>query len=226
MIRLNKELNERDSKIVKMLLSGENCVEIAKKFGVSSQRIHQISKIYNVEIIKTRRELKTKVSKLIFTPLIESMDVMVIREKLGLTSSNVQCLNVNDGVDMRIYGGEYQKKGDKACYDLYMEGYKASEVVNMLKDKYGYISKIPIVYKIVRRYSKLDRIPNRLSKKTIASNNLDKEITKLFKRGKDDKDILSILIRNGFKNVDGGELKLPVIVWRIENKLKLRVRVR
>lgn len=226
MIRLNKELNERDSKIVKMLLSGENCVEIAKKFGVSSQRIHQISKIYNVEIIKTRRELKTKVSKLIFTPLIESMDVMVIREKLELTSNYVQRLNVNDGVDMRIYGGEYQKKGDKACYDLYMEGYKASEVVSMLKDKYGYISKIHIVYKIVRRYSKLDRIPNRLSKKTIASNNLDKEITKLFKTGKDDKEILSILIRNGFRNVDGGELKLPVIVWRIENKLKLRVRVR
>ena len=108
----------------------------------------------------------------------------------------------------------------KICYDLYMEGYNAYEIVDILKKEYGYVIEVGSVYTSVKRHANVTVLPKRLNKKTIASNTLDKEITKLFKKGKNDKEILSILIGKGFKNVDGGELKLPVITWRLK-KLNL-----
>ena len=151
---------------------------------------------------------------------IESHDLKVIRKKLDITNSKVSNLRNYYGIDMRVNAGDYINRRYKICYDLYMEGYNAYEIVDILKKEYGYVIEVGSVYTSVKRHANVTVLPKRLNKKTIASNTLDKEITKLFKKGKNDKEILSILIGKGFKNVDGGELKLPVITWRLK-KLNL-----
>jgi len=220
--RLNREYEQKRSEIIKVLLSGKTCVETAKEFGVSKQRIHQIAKQCNLDLNKNRMDLKVKLAKHTFTPLIESEDLKVIIEKLGVTQSKIKHLKNYCGIDMRVNTGEYINRRYKICYDLYMVGYNAYEIVDILKREYGYVISSDSVYKSVKRHANVSVLPKRVNKKTIASNRLDERITKLFKKGKGDKEILSVLIDEGFKNADGGELKLPVIVWRIENKLKLR----
>jgi transposase len=217
---LNKKYQEKRGKIIEMLLLGKTCKETAKEFGVSQQRIHQVAKESNIDLWKNRRGLKTKLAEHTFIPLIESHDLKVIRKKLDITNSKVSNLRNYYGIDMRVNAGDYINRRYKICYDLYMEGYNAYEIVDILKKEYGYVIEVGSVYTSVKRHANVTVLPKRLNKKTIASNTLDKEITKLFKKGKNDKEILSILIGKGFKNVDGGELKLPVITWRLK-KLNL-----
>ena len=222
MMKLNKEYQEKRGKIIEMLLSGKTCKETAKEVGLTQQRVHQVAKESNIDLKKNRLDLKAKLGKHIYTPLIESEDLKVVIEKLGIKQCKIRHLLNYCGIDMRVNVGDYINRRYKICHDLYMEGYNAYEIVDILKEKYGYVIEVATVYKSVKRHANVTVLPKRLSKKTIASNTLDKEITKLFKKGKNDKEILSILIGKGFKNVDGGELRLHVITWRINNKLKLR----
>lgn len=220
---LDKKLNKRHTDIVKMILNGDSLVKIAKKYGVTRQRIQQISARYKLKSPKAKFEINNKITNAVFGSLVENgIDPAIIRSKLAVSYAQVSEF-LRYGVDLRVKGsGAYMKDCDKFCYDLYMQGNLAHEIVNMYKEKYDVTKNVGDIYIKVKRHIKSDRLPKRESKRTIYSKKLDEEITKLFKRNRTDEKITNQLIKKGFKNVNGGELNTPTITWRIDKKLKLR----
>ena len=111
---LNKELNKRDTEIVKMILSGESLVDIASKYGVTRQRIHQISNRCKLKAREIQFDVNKQMTNAIYGTLVErKMSPKIIKNKLGLTDQHVRRF-LKYGVDMRVYSvGAYMKECDK-----------------------------------------------------------------------------------------------------------------
>jgi len=220
---LNKELNKRDIEIVKMILSGESLVDIASKYGVTKQRIHQISNRCKLKAREIQFDVNKQMTNAIYGTLVErKMSPKIIKNKLGLTDQHVRRF-LKYGVDMRVYSvGAYMKECDKFIYDHYMEGYLAHEIVDMFKKKYDVTKRIGDIYVSVKRYIKSDRLPKRVSRRHIKSKELDDAIIKVYNPNKTDTMITKELNGMGVKNVNGGKLCVASISYRIDKKLKLR----
>lgn len=215
-----KELYERDTQILKLIMGGECYTSIAKKYGITQQRVNQISTKYNLKPVDIRREIRKSANKTIFEQIINNANSKKeIRDKIGLTNTDVFRLKRN-GVDLGLK--DDREKRYQRCYELYMEGHHVYEILEILKNESTAFNELnpSLVYKGVKCYAKTDRLPKRVSNKVKYSNRINEEITRLFGEGHCDKRITKILLDNGFKNADGGELRLPVITWRMK-KLKL-----
>lgn len=215
-----KELYERDTQIVKLIMGGECNTSIAKKYGITKQRVNQIATKYNLKPVEIKRDIRKSANKTIFEPIINNANSKKeIRDKIGLTKIDIVRLKRN-GVDLGLK--DDREKRYQRCYELYMEGHHVYEILGILKNESTAFNELSpsLVYKAVKYYAKTDRLPKRVSNKTRYSNRINEEITRLFGEGYCDKEITKILLDNGFKNADGGELRLPVITWRMK-KLKL-----
>ena len=214
-----EEMAKRDAIIVELALKGETCLAIANKFNITKQRSQQILDKYGVKPIQIKRSIRKAKTDAFFVgnvkPLLDAgYDLIDVRKKLNLSSTSIETLKRN-GLDMRLQTPEERLAKAKECYDLYMQGYTARQIINMV-DGLFYPED---VYRRVKEHAGKNRLPKRLSSRVKRSNKLDNEIKRLKAKSYSNKKITKILIDKGYKNLNGGDLTISVILWRIR-KLK------
>jgi hypothetical protein len=191
---------KRNNEILKMVKKGFTMVKIGEKYGVSKQRISQIiNKNEDPRTIRLNKKLDYVINE-IKNGLKNGESKNSLRNRLGLTPYFVKILLIKK-LDLRVQDREKIKKRNLDIIKLYKKGLTAYEIINNLKNKYPDLKYPDQIYRNVS--TKTNRNNTRQKKSGVLKN----EIIKLSRKNTS-YDILKILKNKGFRNLNGGELKL------------------
>lgn len=193
---------ERYDNIGKLLLEGKTYYDIGIKFGITKQRISQIAKILKIHPITIRQEVMFNKVK---EALNSGVSIVNVRNNFKLKTYDIEKL-LKNGVDVRLVKRDEIKKVREKCLPLYKRGLTANEILNIVPE----IKTATRLYVGIKTINN-GKVPKRINTRTKKAITINKEIVRLKKKNSF-YDVHSILVEKGFKNLNGGELKLESVI--------------